>query len=230
MFLHRKGLRWPSTSIHGRDDPSEAHPIPKKVSLVRRHGSEGTFLRPPAHKNGDGQRSEGSAKNLQSDASEESVTPDSPDTRLCGDCFLPKPIEDFRLRYRGRALRLRQCRECHNRAERFRLAARRNRLTKRQMAQSLTAIKNQRSDLGVKALCREMAARFGGVEGIVEHWQRSLDIDIARGGYAAFRHLAAIMRLTQYCEQNKPDYGGMSDEELEGAIWALGGPDPRPSG
>jgi len=94
------------------------------------------------------------------------------------------------------------------------------------MAKLLTAIKNQRSDLGVKGLCREMAARFGGVDGIVEHWHRSLDTDLAKGGFAAFRHLAAILRLSQYCEQNKPNYGAMSDEDLEGAIWALGGPLP----
>ena len=94
------------------------------------------------------------------------------------------------------------------------------------MAKMLTAIKNQRSDLGVKGLCREMASRFGGVDGIVEHWHRSLDTDLAKGGYAAFRHLAAILRLSQYCEQNKPNYGAMSDEDLEGAIWALGGPLP----
>jgi hypothetical protein len=155
------------------------------------------------------------------------VTPDPAESRLCRDCLLPKPIEDFRLRYRDRPLRLRQCRECHNRAESVRRSAHRDRLNRRQMAKLLTAIKNQRSDLGVKALCREMASRFGGVEGIVEHWHRSLDTDLAKGGYAAFRHLAAILRLSQYCEQNKPNYGTMSDEELEGAIWALGGPLPE---
>ena len=47
-----------------------------------------------------------------------------------------------------------------------------------------------------------------------------------KGGIAAFRHLAAILRLSQYCEQNKPNYGAMSGEDLEGAIWALGGPLP----
>ena len=32
-----------------------------------------------------------------------------------------------------------------------------------------------------------------------------------------------ILRLTQYCEQNRPDYGPMTDEELERAIGELGG-------
>ena len=42
------------------------------------------------------------------------------------------------------------------------------------------------------------------------------------GGYTAFRHLEAVLRLTQYCEQNRPDYGAMTDEELERAIGELG--------
>lgn len=152
------------------------------------------------------------------------MTSDQAQSRLCRDCLLPKPIEDFRLRFRDRPVRLRQCRECHNRAEFIRRSTNRDRLNRQQMAKLLTALKNQRSDLGVKALCRDMAARFGGVDGVVAHWHRSLDADLQKGGYAAFRHLAAILRLTQYCEQNKPDYGAISEEELEEAIWALGGP------
>ena len=57
----------------------------------------------------------------------------------------------------------------------------------------------------------------------MDAWQRTLDKDLAKGGIAALRHLSAIMRLTQYCEQNKPNYGAMSDEELEVAILSLGG-------
>lgn len=151
---------------------------------------------------------------------------DPPALRLCEHCLAPKPLEDFRRRHRAGAARMRQCRDCHNAAERMRRAARRDRLNRRQMAKMLTAVKNQRSDLQIKALCREMAGRFGGIAGIVEAWQRSLDIDLQKGGYPAFRHLTAIMRLSQYCEQNKPNYGAMSDDELESAIWSLGGPLP----
>jgi hypothetical protein len=96
------------------------------------------------------------------------------------------------------------------------------------LAKALTKVKNQRSDLQVKALCREMVERFGGLKGIAEAWGRSLDQDLNRGGYAAFRHLEAILRLTQYCEQNRPDYGAMTDEELERAIGKLGGGSETP--
>ena len=44
--------------------------------------------------------------------------------------------------------------------------------------------------------------------------------------YAAYLHIAALVRLLQYTEANKPNYGAMSDEELESAIWELGGPLP----
>ena len=143
--------------------------------------------------------------------------------RLCNSCQLAKPIEDFRRRHRDRPARLTQCRACHNEAERIRRSFCRGRLGRRQMAKALTAIKNQQSDAQVKAICGEMAKRFGGVAGIVEAWQQSLDQDLAKGGFAAFRHLAAIMRLTQYCEQNRPNHGAMSDAELEGAILSMGG-------
>lgn len=144
-----------------------------------------------------------------------SQSPPAPDaTRLCNHCLDRKPLEEFRLRYRNQPLRLSQCRECHNRAERERRCAHRQKMTRRELAKALTKVKNQRSDLQVKALCREMVERFGGLKGIVEAWGRSLDRDLKAGGYAAFRHLEAILRLTQYCEQNRPDYGAMTDEEL----------------
>ena len=96
-------------------------------------------------------------------------------------------------------------------------------MSRKELAKALTKVKNQRADLQVKALCREMVERFGGLKGIAEAWSRSLDQDLGRGGYAAFRHLEAILRITKYCEQNRPSYGAMTDEELERAIGELGG-------
>ncbi len=147
--------------------------------------------------------------------------------RLCEHCLLPRPIEDFRRRCRDKPLRLSQCRSCHNQAERERRAVRRQKMTRRELAKALNKVKNQRSDLQVKALCQEMVGRFGGLSGIVEAWSRCLDRDLSRGGYAAFRHLEAVLRLTQYCEQNKPNYGALSDEELEQAIDGLRAGNPR---
>jgi len=33
----------------------------------------------------------------------------------------------------------------------------------------------------------------------------------------------SILRLTKYCEQNRPNYGAMTDDELQRAIGELGG-------
>ena len=142
--------------------------------------------------------------------------------RRCTSCFQIKPLIEFRRRHSGRPDRLWQCRDCHNQAERQRRALRWQRLSRKQLSQTLTAIKNQQSDRQVKALCGEIAGVFGGLDGLVEAWQQSMSKDLERGGFAAFRHIAALVRLLQYTEDNKPNYGAMSDEELESAIWESG--------
>lgn len=45
---------------------------------------------------------------------------------------------------------------------------------------------------------------------------------MAAGGFKAYRHIASILRLMEYCEgqeADRPDYSQMSDEELL-AKWA----------
>lgn len=150
--------------------------------------------------------------------------------RLCEHCLLPKPVEEFRRRSRNTNSRMSQCRACHNASERLRRAAQRERLGRREMRKMLTALKNQQTDRQVKAICREMVERFGGVNGIVEVWGRCFERDRHVGGYATLRHVQAVLRLTEYCEQNRPDYGAMSDEELREAILALGGSLPGATG
>ena len=135
-------------------------------------------------------------------------------SQRCSICFEIKPQSEFRRRYRDRPDRVRQCRRCHNDSERLRRGLKRERLNKKELSKTLTALKNEQSDRKVKVLCCEMAQRFGGMNGIIEAWQQSLDKDLQQGGYAAFRHISAMIRLLQYYEENKPDYSTMSDEEL----------------
>ena len=48
-------------------------------------------------------------------------------------------------------------------------------------------------------------------------WMGLIEKDVAEGGFRAYRHIASIIRLMQYCEKtglDKPDYSTMSDEEL----------------
>lgn len=59
-----------------------------------------------------------------------------------------------------------------------------------------------------------MIRSFGGPEGFIQSWQGCLERDLARGGFAALRHLEAVLRLVQHCEAKRPDYSRLSDDEL----------------
>ena len=69
-------------------------------------------------------------------------------------------------------------------------------------------------------MCEELIGCFGGVEGFTTAWRACLEADLARGGFAALRHLEAVLRLVQHCEEDRPDYRSMSDEELLAVIEA----------
>ena len=48
-------------------------------------------------------------------------------------------------------------------------------------------------------------------------WSQAMEKDMVEGGFKAYRHIASILRLMEYCEDtrpDKPDYSQMSDEEL----------------
>jgi len=109
---------------------------------------------------------------------------------------------------------MRQCRRCHNELERYRRAAIRARLSRRRMAKDLAGFREAASTNRVKTLCAAMVGGYGGAEGFANAWLSCLHGDLDRGGLAALRHLEATLRLIQFCEQNRPDYSRMTDEEL----------------
>jgi hypothetical protein len=141
--------------------------------------------------------------------------------RLCEFCFHTRPLAEFRRRKRGSEHRVRQCRRCHNEFERYRRAAVRARLSKRQMARDLSRVRDASSSNRVKALCAEVVRGYGGAEGFARAWAACLHGDLQRGGLAAIRHLEATVRLLHHCEQNKPNYSQMSDGELEATLASL---------
>jgi hypothetical protein len=55
----------------------------------------------------------------------------------------------------------------------------------------------------------------------VRAWIACLHRDLQRGGFAALRQLEATVRLIQHCEQDRPNYSQMSDEELEAMLASL---------
>lgn len=146
---------------------------------------------------------------------------DAAPTRLCESCFHTQPLTEFRRRKRGSEHRMRQCRQCHNEFERYRRAAVRARLGRRRMAKDLSRVRKASSANRVKAVCAEMVRGYGGAEGFAKAWVACLHRDLQRGGAAAIRHLEATIRLIQHCEQDRPNYSQMSDEELEAMLASL---------
>jgi hypothetical protein len=143
------------------------------------------------------------------------------DVRLCESCFQVQPLSEFRRRRRGSNHRMRQCRRCHNEFERYRRAAIRARLSKRQIARDLSRVRDAASANRVKALCAAIIRGYGGTEGFAKAWIYCLSQDLRRGGFAALRHLEATIRLIQHCEDSKPDYSRMSDQELKQMVGEL---------
>jgi hypothetical protein len=66
-----------------------------------------------------------------------------------------------------------------------------------------------------------MVRTFGGVDAFCTAWADRLRHDLDGGGYAALRHLEAILRLSQYCaERRHRAVQDMTDAELEEAVAA----------
>jgi hypothetical protein len=92
------------------------------------------------------------------------------------------------------------------------------------MAKAMTHLKNCTAATRVPAFCAEMVQHLGGADGFLTAWKECIGDDLKRGGLPALRHLAALLKFMEYCEPEPVDYAAMSEEELESAIWELGGP------
>lgn len=138
-------------------------------------------------------------------------------SKRCTVCFLEYPLDQFRRRYQGVEVRANQCRLCHNQAEQLRRQRKRGLLTKRQFNRYLTSLKNQRTGRGVEQVYLDLVQHFGGTAGLLKMWTQTIEKDMAAGGFKAYRHIASILRLMEYREDNlrdTPDYSTMSDEDL----------------
>ena len=137
--------------------------------------------------------------------------------RRCLYCLVECPVDQFRHRRRGKDRRTTECRLCHNQSERLRRQRKRRWLTQRQFDQYLTSLKNQRTARGIERVYLELTKKCGGTEGLVSMWTSTMEKDVAEGGFRAYRHIAAMIRLMQHYENaqpDKPDYSTMPDEEL----------------
>jgi hypothetical protein len=140
--------------------------------------------------------------------------PDSTPVRRCESCLRQHPLEQFRRRRQGGEIRMRQCRECHNLRERVRRAGIRYGASRREMAKAMTQLKNNTAAACVPAFCAEMVQHFGGADQFLNAWKDCIDRDLQKGGLAAFRHIAILIRFIEKSESVSVDYSLMSDEEL----------------
>lgn len=143
------------------------------------------------------------------------------DELVCRDCGVRKNATDFRLRQAGGAIRTRQCRACHCLAEKLRREAKRSRQHRHAVNRQMARLKQAKSARQVGAVCEQLIGCFGGLEGFTTAWRACLEADLARGGFAALRHLEAVLRLVQHCDENRPDYSQFTDEQLQELANAL---------
>ena len=134
--------------------------------------------------------------------------------KRCESCLVQYPLEQFRRRHRDRDQRVNQCRLCHNQLERYRRAAIRHRVSRREMAKAMTQLKNSTAAARVPAFCAEMVQHFGGADHFLDAWKGCIDQDLDKGGLPAFRHIAMLLKFMEFCEPEPVDYSTMSDEEL----------------
>ena len=138
-------------------------------------------------------------------------------TRTCRECFEIKPLSQFRFTNRQAGQRSTQCRTCHNRAERRRSAKAKSNLVKA-ISNAANKLRRDPSDKQVRSICQQMITQFHGVDGFVKQWFSVWETDRARGRAKCFAHISAVIRLMEYVDDHKPNYGQLTDDELEERI------------
>jgi hypothetical protein len=133
----------------------------------------------------------------------------------CRQCGRSKPRDEFRRRTTGREARAPECRPCHAEAERLRRRAKRSRKHRQEVNRDLSRLKRAKSARQVAIVCESMIHGFGGPDGFTKAWKACLQRDLNRGGFAALRHLEAVIRLVQHCEGQRHDYSQLTDEQLQ---------------
>ena len=139
-------------------------------------------------------------------------------TRTCRECFEIKPLSQFRFLNRQAGDRSTQCRTCHNRAEKIRRSAKAKSNRVEAISNAANKLRRDPSDNQVRAICQQMIDQFGGVDGFVKQWMGCWETDRAKGRAKCFAHISAVIRLMEYVDNHKPDYGQLTDDELDARI------------
>ena len=135
-------------------------------------------------------------------------------SRTCRECFEIKPLSHFRFTNRQSGQRSTQCRTCHNRAEKERRSAKAKSNRVKAISNAANKLRRGPSDNQVRAICRRMIDQFGGVDGFTQQWFSVWETDRAKGRAKCFAHIAAVVRLIEYVDDHRTDYGRLTDDEL----------------
>ena len=138
--------------------------------------------------------------------------------RTCRECFEFKPVSQFRFTNRHAGKRSTQCRTCHNRAEKIRRSAKAKSNRVKAISNAANKLRRDPSDNQVRAICQQMIIQFHGVDGFVKQWFSVWETDRAKGRAKCFAHIAAVVRLIEYVDDHRTDYGRLTDDEIERRI------------
>ena len=139
-------------------------------------------------------------------------------SRTCRECFEIKPLSHFRFTNRQSGQRSTQCRTCHNRAEKERRSAKVQSKRVKAISNAANKLRRDPSDNQVRAICKQMITQFHGVDGFVKQWFSVWETDRAKGRAKCFAHIAAVVRLIEYVDDHRTDYGRLTDDEIERRI------------
>ena len=147
--------------------------------------------------------------------------------KRCRVCSELRPIHEFRRRYRDGNTRFSECRGCHNRRERLRLARKKTEQDFQQIAVFAGKLKDLRRDASVANLCEKMIVHFGGPERFASKWHEQFQAAVAHrpGSRRVLDCLLALVRIMQFCESNRPrkeDAEALSDDQLEAIVMWYG--------
>ena len=139
-------------------------------------------------------------------------------TRFCEYCLRVLPLTEFRRRRAGGTVRMRECRACHNQSERDRRARKQAGQSRKQVGKYLTRLNDDLTNKQIRLLCSAMISHFGGLQGFIGAWSDYYQYARKQRGLGAYRCLESVIRLMQYCEENRRDTSEMTDEELTCSI------------
>ena len=148
-----------------------------------------------------------------------------PGYKTCFRCGVLKPVDQFLRRTATLGGRTRDCRACHAKHERIRKNIKRVEKHDKQKARDLRAalvkLKDAETDAKVRIILDRLSVRMGGFAGLLDYWADAIGPDLEKGGFVAWRHIGAVLRLIEHVERTQTPPSEMSDEELEDRLAEL---------